>query len=131
MWGDEVERLTTFSTRDQLSKNPLTAAQIFPASELCITDDVRSRAHELTAEMPWGATFWEIIAEGGLLDGVENLLPWLNPKRETILDLLPPSTLVLLFDAKQIQQRIENLISEEQSISAMLFETLSLSLIHI
>lgn len=125
MWGDEVERLTTFSTRDQLSKNPLTAAQIFPASELCITDDVRSRAHELTAEMPWGATFWEIIAEGGLLDGVENLLPWLNPKRETILDLLPPSTLVLLFDAKQIQQRIENLISEEQSISAMLFETLS------
>ncbi|GIS55386.1 MAG: hypothetical protein Ct9H90mP30_0710 [Actinomycetota bacterium] len=56
------------------------------------------------------------ISEGGTFDGVENLLPWLNPKRETILDLLPSSALVLLFDAKQIKQRIENLISEEQSI---------------
>ena len=125
MWGDEVERLTTFSTRDQLSKNPLSDAQIFPASELCITDDVKSRAHELSKEMPWGSTFWEMISEGGTFDGVENLLPWLNPKRETILDLLPSSALVLLFDAKQIQQRIENLISEEQSISMMLSETLS------
>ena len=95
MWGDEVERLTTFSTRDQLSKNPLSDAQIFPASELCITDDVKSRAHELSKEMPWGSTFWEIISEGGTFDGVENLLPWLNPKRETILDLLPSSALVL------------------------------------
>jgi len=125
MWGDEVERLTTFSTRDQLSKNPLNEAQIFPASELCITGDVKSRAHELAKEMPWGSSFWEIISEGGIFDGVENLLPWLNPKRETILNLLPSSALVLLFDAKQIQQRIENLISEEQSISMMLSETLS------
>ena len=125
MWGDEVERLTTFSTRDQLSKNPLNAAQIFPASELCITDDVKSRARELVEEMSWGATFWEIISEGGTFDGVENLLPWLNPKRETVLNLLPSSALVLLFDRKQIQQRIENLISEEESISAMLSETLS------
>ena len=125
MWGDEVERLTTFSTRDQLSKNTLRDAQIFPASELCITDDVKSRARELSKEMPWGSTFWEIISEGGTFDGVENLLPWLNPKRETLLDLLPSSALVLLFDAKQIQQRIENLIAEEQSISMMLSETLS------
>lgn len=124
MWGDEVERLTTFSTRDQLSKNPLNDAQIFPASELCITDDVKSRARELTEEMPWGATFWETISEGGTFDGVENLLPWLNRERKPVLDLLPSSALVLLFDRKQIQQRIENLISEEESISAMLSETI-------
>ena len=66
----------------------MTAAQIFPASELCITDDVRSRAHELTAEMPWGATFGNYI---WVIDGVENLY-WQTLKRETILDLLPPST---------------------------------------
>jgi len=124
MWGDEVERLTTFSTRDQLSKNPLNVAQIFPASELCITDEVKIRAHELAKEKPWGRTLWEMISEGGAFDGLENLLPWINRKRETILDLLPPSTLVLLFDSKEIQKRITNLISEEQNISAMLSETL-------
>ena len=123
LWGDEVERLSTFSARDQLSKKQLKTISIFPATELCITEDVKSRANNLMDDMPWGTKYWELISEGGSFDGLENLLPWLASKRETILDLLPSTTPAFLFNSNEIEQRITNLLSEEQNISSMLSDT--------
>lgn len=120
LWGDEVERLSTFSVEDQLSKKQLETISIFPATELCITEGIKSRANDLIDEMPWGTKYWELISEGGSFDGLENLLPWLTLKRETILDLLPSTTPALLFNSNEIEQRITNLLSEEQNISSML-----------
>ena len=77
LWGDEVDRLTTFGVNDQRSTGDLAEALIFPARELIPTDDVRARAAKLVAAEPWGREQWERLAEGALFDGMESWLPWL------------------------------------------------------
>ena len=44
LWGDEVDRLTTFGVNDQRSLTDLAEAAIFPARELTPTAAVRERA---------------------------------------------------------------------------------------
>ena len=53
LWGDEVDRLTTFAVNDQRSLADLPRATIFPARELTPSDEVRERAAWLVGE-PWG-----------------------------------------------------------------------------
>ncbi|MEZ5140236.1 MAG: hypothetical protein R2711_16120 [Acidimicrobiales bacterium] len=43
LWGDEVDRLTTFSVADQRSTGDLEVVQVFPCRELLPTPDVRAR----------------------------------------------------------------------------------------
>ena len=125
MWGDEVERLTTFSIVDQRSKSKLHSFQVFPASEILINNELKVKGHELLSDLPWGNKYWEIISEGGSFDGIENLLPSLTPKRETIFDLLPATSTTLLFESEEIAKRITDLLLEEQNISSMLSATWS------
>src|SRR5690606_18186346 len=77
LWGDEVDRLTTFSPSDQRSVADVAEALIFPARELIPTERVRERAARLVATEPWGREQWERLAEGALFDGMESWLPWL------------------------------------------------------
>ncbi|MTA29015.1 MAG: transcription-repair coupling factor, partial [Actinobacteria bacterium] len=78
LWGDEVDRLTTFSVHDQRSDVDLDEAVIFPARELVLSDEVRDRARSLVASEPWGREQWERLGEGALFDGMESWLPWLT-----------------------------------------------------
>ena len=59
MWGDEVERLTTFAVVDQRSIDDLATTLVFPARELLYVDGVRERAQALIATDPWGREQWE------------------------------------------------------------------------
>ena len=58
LWGDEVDRLTTFSVHDQRSDRDLAEAIVFPARELVLDDDLRERASRLVAAEPWGREHW-------------------------------------------------------------------------
>ena len=49
LWGDEIERLTTFSVSDQRSDRDLDRVELFPCRELLPTDAVRARAEALMA----------------------------------------------------------------------------------
>ena len=64
LWGDEVDRLTSFGVNDQRSIADLDEVRIFPARELLPDDDVRERAARLVATEPWGREQWERLAEG-------------------------------------------------------------------
>ena len=77
LWGDEVDRLTTFGVNDQRSSADVAEALIFPARELIPTDDVRARAKSLVATEPWGREQWERLGEGALFEGMESWMPWL------------------------------------------------------
>ena len=78
LWGDEVDRLTTFGVNDQRSIGDIDEVLIFPARELMPTADVRERARPgLVATEPWGREQWERLAEGVHFDGMESWLPWL------------------------------------------------------
>ena len=81
LWGDEVDRLTTFGVNDQRSIGDVDEVMIFPARELMPTDDVRAASgRSSSATEPWGREQWERLAEGVHFDGMESWLPWLDAR---------------------------------------------------
>jgi transcription-repair coupling factor (superfamily II helicase) len=130
LWGDEVDRLTTFGVNDQRSTGDLAEALIFPARELVPTDDVRARASRLVALEPWGREQWERLAEGALFDGMESWLPWLvgdgdggGDHVELLTDVLPAAAKVVLVEPRRMRDRATDLLAEEDDLAKALAST--------
>jgi transcription-repair coupling factor (superfamily II helicase) len=128
LWGDEVDRLTTFDVNDQRSTGDLAEALTFPARELVPTDDVRARAAKLVALEPWGREQWERLAEGALFDGMESWLPWLvgdgdHERVELLTDVLPASAKVVLVEPRRMRDRATDLLAEEDDLAKALAST--------
>ena len=123
LWGDEVDRLTSFAVADQRSTDDLDDVEIFGCREVLPTDDVRERAAQLAKTAPWGLGHWERLAEGHTFDGMESWLPWLTETEHVIADLLPPDALVLLFDPRRMRDRAADLLAEEASLAGSLAKT--------
>ena len=70
LWGDEVDRLTSFNVNDQRSTDNLTEAVIFAARELQLDDRTRQRAQRLVASDPWGREHWDRLSDGAVFDGM-------------------------------------------------------------
>jgi transcription-repair coupling factor (superfamily II helicase) len=123
LWGDEIDRLSTFSVADQRSTTDLDEAWIFPARELLPTDEVRERAAALVARAPWGREQWERLAEGQTFDGMESWLPWLVADEHLLPDLLPKGALVVLVEPKRLRDRAADLLEEEAALAGTLATT--------
>ncbi|HRW38350.1 MAG TPA: transcription-repair coupling factor [Aquihabitans sp.] len=123
LWGDEVDRLTTFSVADQRSTGDLEVVQVFPCRELLPTADVRARAEQLIAAEPWGREQWERLAEGQLFDGMESWLPWLVDEPRTIADLLPDGSQVVVVEPRRLRDRAADLLAEELDLATTLART--------
>ncbi|MFM7535160.1 MAG: transcription-repair coupling factor [Acidimicrobiales bacterium] len=122
-WGDEVDRLTTFSVSDQRSTADLDEVVIHAARELIPTDDLRARAARLVGAEPWGREQWERLAEGTRFDGMESWLPWLVEGERLLTDELPPSAQVLLIDPRRLRDRAGELLAEEADLARSLATT--------
>ncbi len=126
LWGDEVDRLTTFAVSDQRSTADLASACIFPARELIPTDDVRERAAQLVGAEPWGREHWERLADGSLFDGMESWLPWLiddGAADQLLTDVLPPNAKVVLVEPRRMRDRAKDLLAEEDDLARALAST--------
>ncbi len=123
LWGDEVDRLTTFSVNDQRSIGDLDEVLIFPARELMPTADVRSRAARLVQTEPWGREQWERLSEGAHFDGMESWLPWLIDGSHLLTDVLPGSAKLLLVEPRRMRDRAIDLIAEEDDLARTLAST--------
>lgn len=117
LWGDEVDRLCTFSVSGQRSSATLEAIEIFGCRELRPTEAVRRRATELIAGAPWGARQWELLAEGTFFDGMEAWLGWLTPEARSFADLIGPGGLVVLVDRERLWARAKDLLDEEAELA--------------
>ncbi len=120
LWGDEVDRLTTFSVHDQRSDADLDEVLLFPARELVMTDECRSRASSLIASEPWGREHWERLAEGQIFDGMESWLPWLTESPTILTDLLPPEAKMILVEPRRLRDRANDLLAEEDDLARAL-----------
>lgn len=115
-WGDTVEEIRSFSVADQRSlalvDNGLWAP---PVRELPLTSSVRERAAALIATHPDIADMLTAISEGRSVPGMEALAPLLSEGMETLLDLLPAQSSVLICDPERVQTRAHELVrtSEE------------------
>ncbi len=123
LWGDVVDRLTTFSVHDQRSDEAIDEAVIFPARELILGDEVRERARSLVAAEPWGREHWERLGEGHLFDGMESWLPWLTGKPLLLSDVLPRGSKMLLLEPRRMRDRAHDLLAEEADLARTLAVT--------
>ncbi|MGH9057676.1 MAG: transcription-repair coupling factor, partial [Acidimicrobiales bacterium] len=123
LWGDEVDRLSSFSVGDQRSVEDLATVEIFGCRELRPTEEVRRRAERLVGEAPWGRQQWERLAEGLVFDGMESWLPWLTADEHLLIDLLPREALVVLVEPRRMRDRAAELLDEERALAATLSQT--------
>ncbi|MGA1051741.1 MAG: transcription-repair coupling factor, partial [Ilumatobacteraceae bacterium] len=123
LWGDEVDRLTTFAVNDQRSVADLAEVTIFPARELTLDDTVRRRAAELVGAEPWGREHWERLAEGAQFDGMESWVPWLTDTDTLITDVLPARAKVVLVEPRRMRDRAADLLAEEADLARALAST--------
>ncbi|HEX3947995.1 MAG TPA: DEAD/DEAH box helicase, partial [Acidimicrobiales bacterium] len=123
LWGDEVDRLTTFDIGDQRSIGDLDSVVVFGCRELLPSPAVRARATELVDAEPWGRAQWERLAEGQVFDGMESWLPWLHPAEQLLTDLLPPDAQVVLVEPRRVRDRAVELADEEAALADTLAAT--------
>ena len=123
LWGDEVDRLATFSVSDQRSTGDVECAEIFGCRELQPTEDVRERAARLIRYEPWGREQWERLSEGATFEGMESWLPWLTEREHVLFDLVPRDALVLLVEPRRMRDRAKDLLEEEAALAASLAQT--------
>ncbi len=127
LWGDEVDRLTNFSTSDQRATDALDAVRIFPARELRGTEEVRTRAEKLVSAEPWGAEQWQRIADGETFDGMEAWTAWLSDSEHVLYDLVAPDSLIVSVDPRRIRDRAGDIADEEASLGESLARTWGLA----
>ena len=123
LWGDEVDRLTTFAVNDQRSVADLDHALIFPARELIVDERVRQRAASLVASEPWGREQWERLADGAIFDGMESWLPWLAAEERILTDVLPDDARIVLVEPRRMRDRAADLLAEEDDLARALATT--------
>ncbi len=123
LWGDEVDRLTTFGVNDQRSTRDLESALVFPARELLVDDDVRTRASALVGLEPWGREHWERLAEGAVFEGMESWLPWLAADERILTDVLPDGARIVLVEPRRMRDRAADLLAEEDDLARALATT--------
>ncbi|MFM9112578.1 MAG: CarD family transcriptional regulator, partial [Actinomycetota bacterium] len=123
LWGDEVDRLTTFNVNDQRSADDLDEVVIFAAREVELTTDVRERARSLMESDPWGLEQWDRIVEGQQFEGMESWLPWLVERDELLTDTLSRETRLVLVEPRRMQSRALDLLAEEDDLARALAST--------
>jgi len=111
-WGDTVEEIRWFKVADQRSLDvAVDGLWAPPCRELLLTDAVRRRAAVLAGRLPGVADLLGKVAEGIAVEGMESLTPALVDSMESVLDVLPRSTYVVLCDPERIRRRAHDLVA--------------------
>lgn len=120
-WGDEVSEMRMFSVADQRSITEIEISRVDAVAcrEILITDEVTQRAAQLLDAQPQtdntiAGSIGDMLAklaEGIPVDGMEALLPVLQPDELTLLTShLPAGTPVLVCDPEKVRSRAADLI---------------------
>jgi transcription-repair coupling factor (superfamily II helicase) len=111
-WGDTVEEIRWFKVADQRSLE-VTEHGLWapPCREVLLTPDVRERARALADQLPGVADLLSKVAEGIAVEGMESLAPALVAGMESVLDVLPTDSLIVLADPERIRRRAHDLVA--------------------
>ncbi len=116
LFGDEVERLTTFDIANQRSLGDLDGALVAPAREWMPDDRTRQRAAVLAEAAPWGRTVFDRIADGHLFDGMEGWMSLFVSRPRTLLDLVGDARRVVV-EPERVARRLGELLDEERELA--------------
>ncbi|HET7801681.1 MAG TPA: transcription-repair coupling factor, partial [Humibacillus xanthopallidus] len=114
-WGDTVEEVRWFKVADQrsleIADHGLWAP---PCRELLLTDDVRARARALADQLPGVSEMLSKVAEGIAVEGMESLAPALVDGMESVLDVLPQRSIMLVADPERVRRRAHDLVATSE-----------------
>ena len=127
LFGDEVDRLTSFEVANQRSVSDLVHVELFGCREIVLTKEVRERARVLSQEAPFARDNFARIADGELFDGMESWLPWLSSSERLFTDLLDERSRVVLVEPRRLRDRAAELLDEEVALSESLATTWGLA----
>lgn len=114
-WGDSIDEVRSFSVADQRSLGEIPEGLWAPpCRELLITDAVRTKARALIETHPNLSEILEKISEGIYVEGMEALAPVLAERMETVLDVLPEPSAIILCDPERIRTRTHDLVATSQ-----------------
>ncbi|RPJ42472.1 MAG: hypothetical protein EHM27_02840 [Deltaproteobacteria bacterium] len=119
-FGDRVESVRTFDPDTQRSLQDLEEAVILPVKEVLFFPEFQETAAASLQkksegkETPPGAIpeLLEKVKEGISFGGVDNYLPLFYPVLESLLDYLPPETLLVLEDPPELDDRLSQVWEE-------------------
>ena len=125
-WGDTVEEIRSFAVTDQRSLAAMDdGVLICAARELLLTPHIRERASELAVGVPAVAEMCARLAEGIAVEGMESLSSALAPGMESLTDLLPSGTHILVSQAERVQSRAIDLVNTAQEFLEASWHTTS------
>ncbi|WP_040386199.1 transcription-repair coupling factor [Demetria terragena] len=121
-FGDEVEEVRAFKVADQRTLPDGDLAHGLwapPCRELLLTDEVRLRATDLAERLPGVADMLHKVSEGIAVEGMESLMPALlgtedGHGMETLLDVLPANTHVVLSEPERVRTRAHDLVATSE-----------------
>lgn len=109
-FGDTVDQLQHFSVADQRSAGDLLPEmRVWPARELLLTEDVRTRASELAEHMPGMKELLSSIEQGIAAEGMESLLTELVQGVLPVTAHLPVSAAVTVVSPERVLSRARHL----------------------
>ena len=123
LWGDEVDRLSTFSVATQRSQVDISEVEIFACREVLPSPEIRDRAAGLMSSEPWGREQWQRLSEGELFDGMESWLPWLVDRPRVLPDLVGSDGMVVMVEPRRMRDRAADLLAEEVDLANSLART--------
>ena len=111
-WGDEVEEIRWFSAADQrsleIAEDGMWAP---PCREILLTDEVRARAAALVERLPGASEMLEKVSQGIAVEGMESLAPALVDHLESVLELVPADSLLVIDDPERVRRRAHDLVA--------------------
>ena len=122
LWGDEVDRLTTFGVNDQRSIGDLDEVADLPGPRADRRPTTCGRGPpSWSATEPWGREQWERLAEGALFDGMESWLPWLvDDEHAAHRRAARRRAKVVLVEPRRMRDRAADLLAEEDDLARAL-----------
>ena len=124
LWGDEVDRLTTFAVSDQRSSRDIDTVILYGCRELTARHGCAVTRHgALKARRPWGASIWERLERGEQFDGMESWLPFLDGDATRAARPAAAGAQVVLVEPRRIRDRAVQLLDEEAALAETLAAT--------
>lgn len=110
-FDDTIDEVRYFSVADQRSLEIcLDGLYALPAREIQITKEIKEQAKILAGKNSSLSDMFHRISEGVPVDGMESLMPALVHEMESLVDVLPATSLVILVGPELIRNRASELI---------------------
>lgn len=112
LWGDEVDEIRWFSMADQRTLGAATdGLWAVACRELLLTDEVREKARHAADTLPGAAQILELASEGIYSAGLESLAPALVERMDTVLDIAPEGSVLIMDEPERVRARAADLVS--------------------